>query len=691
MNEHGFDGEYLSVHEAAEYLNVSTQTLRRWDASGKLKPVRHPVNGYRYYRHTDLAPFRLEYERAVMQSVATEHLFQIAVSNIEENERLREPQCQAHRAAREHFLSQDTPAILQIPVGCGKTGLIATLPFGLAKGRVLVITPNLTIRKGVADALDIASSKCFWTKTRVLTNFTEGPFCAILDGYDANIHDCTESHFVVTNIQQLASSADRWLPQFPRNFFDMIIVDEGHHNAAESWRKVFERFPEAKVISLTATPFRSDEKPLEGDIIYRYPFTRAMIKGYIKEIRSVTVAPAEIYFTFRNDERRHTLEEVLKLREEQWFRKGVALAPECNRHIVEASIQHCRSLRERTGMRHQVIAAACSVDHARQVRSIYEECSYRAKEIHSHMSEDERDDVLSDLRNGRLDCIVQVQMLGEGFDHPPLSVAAIFRPFRSLSPYIQFVGRIMRVIHENEPGHPDNRGIIVSHIGLNNDEQWDDFREIDIADQNIIHEWLTSAEEDRECEGDQSEGVHRRFDRGMKVKDEIISHFIDLPFLDPNDNRVIDRLLNDVMPGTGLTLRDLGVTAETLRAKLLAGLEEQKQVPQAIPISPQRRRVAVRKRVDERSGSVVNRILKELKLGFGGREISKVIAQGRGRANHIILIEQMNNAINDFMGIGPGERATVTAEQLQEAYNSLDLIGDGVRDMIKQAMEVEVA
>ena len=69
----------------------------------------------------------------------------------------------------------------------------------------------------------------------------------------------------------------------------------------------------------------------------------------------------------------------------------------------------------------------------------------------------------------------QVQMLGEGFDHPPLSVAAIFRPFRSLSPYIQFVGRVMRVVHENKPDHPDNHGYIVSHVGLSNDDHWGRF------------------------------------------------------------------------------------------------------------------------------------------------------------------------------------------------------------------------
>jgi excisionase family DNA binding protein len=47
-------GEYLTVKEAASLLGVSTKTLRNWDRSGKLKPRRHPVNGYRLYRSEEL-------------------------------------------------------------------------------------------------------------------------------------------------------------------------------------------------------------------------------------------------------------------------------------------------------------------------------------------------------------------------------------------------------------------------------------------------------------------------------------------------------------------------------------------------------------------------------------------------------------------------------------------------------------
>ena len=48
--------DYLSVGEAAEYLGVSKDTLRRWDRSVKLTARRHPVTGYRLYLKKDLDP-----------------------------------------------------------------------------------------------------------------------------------------------------------------------------------------------------------------------------------------------------------------------------------------------------------------------------------------------------------------------------------------------------------------------------------------------------------------------------------------------------------------------------------------------------------------------------------------------------------------------------------------------------------
>jgi excisionase family DNA binding protein len=676
------DEDYLQIGPAAEYIGVSAQTLRRWDRDGRLTAVRRPGSSYRYYQRADLEPFRLEYRRASEAATTDGEIFTTANADIEANELLREPQRDAHRAVREHFAKSGDPAIIVIPVGCGKTGIIATLPFGIARGRVLVITPNLTIRQGVTNSLDIASRECFWARTRVLSDFTAGPWTAVLDGPAANIHDCIESQFVVTNIQQLASQADRWLPQFPPDFFDMILVDEGHHAAAASWQKVFRRFPNAKIVSMTATPFRADALPLQGEVIYKYPFARAMVNGLIKTIQSRSIAPEELYFTYRDDVRKHTLDEVLVLREEQWFRRGVALSPECNRHIVEASIQRCEAMRADTGIQHQIIAAACSIDHARQVRALYEECGYRAAEIHSDMDPDDREAVLERLRLGQLDCIIQVQMLGEGFDHPRLSIAAIFRPFRSLAPYIQFVGRVMRVVVQNDPDHPDNRGYIVSHVGLNNEARWDEFRELDLEDQALLQMWLRGQDGNRDEGGGEGGPRPRRFDSAQLVDNEIIGRFIDQQFLDPDDDRVLDELLAKPI-ASGLTLGDL-VSREQLQAQLRQRRDAAPpEAPAPIPVSPQRRRQAARGRLAQRTGPVVARILDDLNLSRPGREVARAGLNAGPGPNVEAVTKLLNLQIRAFTG---KKREDLTADEAETAYQELDNLGDAVRDRIRQAL-----
>lgn len=688
------DDTLFSIGEAADFLGVSIQTLRRWDSSAKLKSVRHPASGYRYYRLADLEPFRTTLLATPEDDLDIGNLFRTASYNIEGNDLLREPQRQAHLHTQRHFAKNSDPAILQIPVGCGKTGIMATLPFGISSGRVLIITPNLTILKGISSSLDITTPNCFWRARKVLKSMSMGPYRAILNGRNANIHDCIRSHFVVTNIQQLASSADRWLPQFPDRFFDMILVDEGHHNVAESWRKVFARFPDAKVVSLTATPFRTDGEPLVGTPIYRYTYASAMVNGYIKRLHAINVAPQQIEFTYRGDPRRHSLDEVLALRDEAWFRRGIALAPECNIHVVEASIRRCLMMREHTSFHHQVIAVACSVDHARQLRALYEQRGFRAAEIHSDMPEEEREVVLNALRDRRIDCIVQVQMLGEGFDHPPLSVAAIFRPFRSLSAYIQFIGRIMRVNVESDPQHADNEGFIVSHVGLNNDARWHDFREIELADQQMFHDLLSSMNTGPEFvrtngNPEKGQGSSRRFDSGMQVVDEIVSHFITQSFLDPNDDRVLETILNQPIPGTPLTVRDI-TDPKKLREQILQNQRRlQEQHPEEMLVQPQNERVTLQKRLNERAKSVANRLLSDLNLPRAGRQIGRVMLDARGKNNNQALIILMAIEVNNSMGISDGQRKEVTSEKLRNAYNQLDSLGDNLVQKIREALRLK--
>jgi len=653
--------DWLNVEKTSSYLGISTSKLYSLAQQGRIPG--HRIGKAWRFNKTDLDSW-------IKANRPIEEFFISAEADIEDNFFLRDPQREGHKAALEFFEGGGQMAVEQLPVGCGKSGLIGILPFGIARGRVLVIAPNLPIRRELEKNLDVTNRRaCFWHKCRVLPEkiMSAGPYLAVLDGKDANIHDCDKSHIVLTNIQQLASSADRWLPAFSEDYFDMILVDEGHHSAAPSWKKVFERFPDAKVVNVTATPFRSDKKDIEGDLIYRYSFKRAMLKGYIKRLQSASVAPDEIYFTWEGDEYHHTLEEVLELKEEIWFSRGVALAPECNKHIVDASLDKLERLRH-SGTNHQLIAVAMSVPHAKQVRSLYAERGFEAAEIHSQMPPDKQTEVIQKLRSGMLDCIIQVLMLGEGFDHPHLSVAAIFRPFRSLSPYVQFVGRIMRVIVQNEPRHPDNYGHIVTHIGLNLDQQLEDFKDMDREDQIFFQELISGAEPEPPAEVAKG-NARMKLRPDMIVNKEVISEFFEEDFLDTDDDALLDEL-KAVAESLGFDGKDIIEAALKRKEK-----SRRKRVPASQPfaVQPQRQRREARKRLDEEVKRTAKILLNRLNLDFAGREIAFKILPGRITGNNFVAAVQLvNNELDKSVGIKRGQRDRLKTEDFVRAQESLD-------------------
>jgi DNA repair protein RadD len=605
--------------------------------------------------------------------------FQTADARIDGNPFLRDPQVEGHAAALEYFGGNGDRAVEQIPVGCGKTGLISILPFGIAQGRVLVIAPNLTIRDQIADAVNALDTTGFYHTAGVLNDLSKGPFRSVLNA-NANVHDAENAHIVVTNIQQLNERNGRWLDNFPSDFFDLILVDEGHHNAAPSWQNVFSHFSDARVLSLTATPFRADEQPVEGETIYSYSFRDAMGNGYIKQMLASNVAPRELAFTYQGTAQTHTLDEVLEMREENWYSRGVALAIECNTSIVDASIQWLNMLRE-GGLKHQLIAVACSMDHARQIRSLYQERGLETREIHSGQTQDERDDILRLLRNNTLDAIVQVQMLGEGFDHPPLSVAAIFRPFRSLSPYIQFVGRAMRVNVQNAPTHPDNEGIIVSHVGLNIDRYWSDFKEIDQEDQELIREWLGEGEQDPEP---RSGGPRRRMTADMVVTGEIVDRFLSETYLDAADDALIENAIA-VLREQGVDLEALGLSREDLQRRLLAAQERQRPEPERLAVQPQEHREALRARLNESETSAANRVLEALGERPSGRRVA--LLGGTGAANNLgATIALVKRAVNNYLGIDRDERGDQSSETLERGIQDLDAVVDTVEADLRERL-----
>ena len=657
---------WMTTEETTKYLGIGMSKLYDLAQAGKIP--RHKVGKVWRFHRKDLDAW-------VRASRSIEEFFTTVEYEIDENIELRDPQREAHAATLVHFASSTEAAILQLPVGCGKSGVIALLPLGLAHGRVLVISPNVTIRDSLYANLDITDRRtCFWRKRSVLSLETmlAGPYVAVLGGNDANIHDCEQSHIVLTNIQQLASNADRWLPNFEDNFFDLILVDEGHHSAAKSWVKVFDTFPNAKVVNLTATPYRADDKEITGKLVYRYSFKRAMVKGYIKRLQAVYVAPSELTFTYEGDTKTHNLNEVLELKEEQWFSRGVALSPACNEDIVTASLDRLEQLRQ-TGTRHQIVAVAMQIDHARAIRSLYAERGYQAETIHSKMAPEDRAEVLRKLKAGLIDVIVQVQMLGEGFDHPKLSVAAIFRPFRSLAPYLQFVGRAMRVVVQNDSRHPDNYGYIVTHAGMNLDTLLTDFREIEKEDQQFLAGLIQG--DDPEPPREVTDGrTQMKIQPDMVVHNEVLDSLIEEDFLDSDDELVFQELRRNA-EAMGL---DADAVVKAAKASKRASTRTV-AAPEPFPVSPQRERQEAQKRLNERIKTTARVLLNRLNISPGGSDISSKLLTNMSGVNFVVAIQLLNRRVNS--SVNTARRGDWSTDELK---NAMDLLPEILKAEVRR-------
>jgi excisionase family DNA binding protein len=643
----------MTIEETARYLQLGKTALYDLAREGTLPSSK--VGSKWLFSKRDLDAW-------VRSNIPLEQFFVKTPAHIEENLQLREPQVEAYQELYAYFKSGKKTAIIQIPVGCGKSGIAAIAPFGIAKGRVLVVAPNLTIKEGLFESLDVTNrQKCFWRKRNILTDeaMIGGPFATTLD--TGNLSVCERSHFVVSNVQQLSTNPEKWLHQFPRDFFDLIIVDEAHHSPAESWRKVREYFGDARIINMTATPFRGDAQEIEGDLVYRYPFKKATFKGYIKRVTASYAAPSKLEFTAKGETKTYTLNEVLAMKEKDWFSRGIALSEPCNKTIVDNSLQRLEQLRE-TGTAHQLIAVACTVDHARKIVRLYEARGFKADLIYSEMDEDKKVEVKRRLTSGELDCIVQVQMLGEGFDHPKLSVAAIFRPFRTLAPYIQFVGRILRVIVQNSPGHPDNYGHIVTHAGMNLDERLREFKLFESDDQKFWEEVIGGKEP--EPPANVASGAARmKLSETAVVNYEIVDSMIEEQFTSAEQEDIIKELREK--------LELLGLDPDQAEGIVLskASPKTTSKAAQPYQVLPQREWETRKKGLNEQVNRAANLLTNRLGINRAGREL---INTGVAATNNFVACVTLIN--KELKNRNPQPRNTWSTEQFEAATADLEAI-----------------
>lgn len=245
----------------------------------------------------------------------------------------------------------------------------------------------------------------------------------------------------------------RRLSRWTDKDFDIIIIDEAHHVKADSYRRILKEFPRAKVLGVTATPYRMNGAsfhPEFDDLIISQPVINFIKKKWLSEYQYYSIRPSSRVQKDIDSINRFALDGDYL---------DAAMIDVMDKDEIRAGIVECY---ERYARGKKGIVYTINREHNEHVCSRYIERGYKAVAIDSETPEDERDRLVKEFKSGKNDIICNVNIFSEGFDCPDVDFIQLARPTKSLSMYLQQVGRGLR------PAKGKDHLIILDNVGLYN-------------------------------------------------------------------------------------------------------------------------------------------------------------------------------------------------------------------------------
>eukprot|EP01028_Stygiella_incarcerata_P001260 TRINITY_DN1203_c1_g1_i1.p1 TRINITY_DN1203_c1_g1~~TRINITY_DN1203_c1_g1_i1.p1 ORF type:complete len:859 (-),score=203.60 TRINITY_DN1203_c1_g1_i1:120-2696(-) len=360
--------------------------------------------------------------------------------------------------------------LLVLPTGCGKTGVAALIPYVidlLPGARVLAIAPSLVI----SDVLEIGIP-AFLYHHKYLEKDRIPRVKVLFKNDDSSIE---ETDLCVATYQSLGLKN---LLKLMRNSFDLIIVDEAHHEVSKSYRTIFQYFITARKVFLTATPQRGDSVVVDATRVYSYPVSETIRHKYIKDMRLIEVGRERLRAKcIYGPDQTLSFEEVLVHSKQHWFVKCVENSQACQDTVLSYSIRKLCELRRKSNKPHKMIVFVESREEihlvAERMPTVIEvgKLRLRVGKIEGGTPKEQRRIV------DRVDIIVNCKVLGEGYDNPEVSVVALLKRDMSLLPFLQKIGRGVRWVSEREVW-PDEEQVchVITHAGLRVIDLWEAYR-----------------------------------------------------------------------------------------------------------------------------------------------------------------------------------------------------------------------
>ena len=237
----------------------------------------------------------------------------------------------------------------------------------------------------------------------------------------------TKVDILCASIQTLGRTTH--LEQFPNDHFDYIVVDEFHHAAAATYRKLLAHFSPRFLLGLTATPDRTDQSDILALCDDNLVFERDLSAGINKQL----LVPFH-YFGI--------LDESVNYREIPWRNGKFDPDALANKLATLARARH--ALREWHDKAQQRTLAFCvSRRHADFMATQFNEAGISAAAVYAG-STLSRGEALQQLSDARLQVIFSVDLFNEGVDLPAIDTVMMLRPTESKILFLQQLGRGLR-------------------------------------------------------------------------------------------------------------------------------------------------------------------------------------------------------------------------------------------------------
>jgi superfamily II DNA or RNA helicase/HKD family nuclease len=395
-------GEFLNTFLSGQTIPLNTETIKDY----------HEKYIYYHERHPNLAHEWSEMEELELMlpskedtAVSSEIIFEPPVQYGEIKPRFA--QLEALDELNKTIEEEYNKALVVMATGLGKTYLAGF--FAQKYQRVLFVAHREEILHQAQESF-----------RRIMPDRTTG----IYNGKQKE----AEVDSVFASIHTLSMKAH--LEKFRRDEFDLIIIDEFHHAAANMYQRALDYFQPKFLLGITATPDRNDNKDVyaicDGNVAFRLDFLDAIERKWLSPFKYFGVYDDTDYSQITWLGTRYDEGELLQ----------VQLRESHAEKILRAWVEKRQT---------RTIGFCSSIKQANFLSSFFNKQGYRTVSLHSQQVGISRKSAIEQLTNGELDVVFTVDLFNEGVDIPSVDTLLFVRPTESLTVFTQQIGRGLRL------------------------------------------------------------------------------------------------------------------------------------------------------------------------------------------------------------------------------------------------------